>query len=745
MSIDLNKVLTSAQETIDKAVEAITETQKTQQLVTEDMRLADTKISEHNNSTKDSIHPDIREALSAIPVSIKAPIITGPNAVVSGIEHTWHFVAESAISGMTVANAFIVTLENGDSETLTPKNSEVDWTHTFNTSEEVETYFKVQATGTNSCISKITTFKLNVNLGTAPAISNLTHNIPSIIASGNTYTFEIDGTITDVDNNLDHLSLVCSDSAIALPDEVATNFQLGKTYQFQVPDGHTGADENTKVIFTVTAHDANKLFTSESITTHLNAAPNVDKVTHTFKKYPAANHSYQATVRGAVDPEGKNVTYDITSDNDKITFGKSKDIALGEEITVNFGDLAENTAYTLTLRFKDDLGDTTEYTYSDIINTPPDVSGLTAVFDKERYIAPDSGTVVISGATDTFNNSSLVYSIQDDSSGITWDKTESIAEGESVGFTISETAIRGTRTIKIGVYDGSTTVTKDFVLRLNQLPVATDVTTTLPQYVVPGSRNSFIVQGATDVDTDDTLKYTITSDNADAVIENGTDVATGSVVYITVPTEDKLARGSTLSIKIKVSDGYESAFTTASTIINSLPTSDTITLSLPTSVTSTDGTSTVTMKVSGGTVTSGTATYELSNADNLVTFSKTTGIAANDTITCTFAKVATATNTNITVKIKDQLNEYSSTDKDSSVTINPFVVVKPVTISSPAENATIDTMSGATQANFASTKGFTMTWGNAIKSSYMGSTAYSDFKATNSNITTDFSNDSSLV
>ena len=67
MSTDLNKVLTSAQETIDKAVEAITETQKTQQLVTEDMRLADTKISEHNNSTKDSIHPDIREALSAIP------------------------------------------------------------------------------------------------------------------------------------------------------------------------------------------------------------------------------------------------------------------------------------------------------------------------------------------------------------------------------------------------------------------------------------------------------------------------------------------------------------------------------------------------------------------------------------------------------------------------------------------------------------------------------------------------------
>ena len=151
------------------------------------------------------------------------------------------------------------------------------------------------------------------------------------------------------------------------------------------------------------------------------------------------------------------------------------------------------------------------------------------------------------------------------------------------------------------------------------------------------------------------------------------------------------------------------------------------------------------MRVSVVTFTSGTPIYELSNADNLITFSKTTGITADDTITCTFAKVATATSTEVTVKIKDQLGEYSNTDKNSSIVINPFVVVKPIVISSPAEDATIDTMSGATDANFASTKGFTMTWGNAVKSSYMGNTAYSDFKATNSNITTDFSNDSSLV
>ena len=573
MATNVYDVLDQVQDVVDAAVEVVEQTTETQRILHKNRQYVDPKISTHNEDPK--AHEDIRGAVASMtenmPSMITPPEVTGPSAVESGESGTWVFSSQSVISTVTVTGFTVVT-SDGETFDIPATNGSGSFTHTFTGTRNQVKFFNVTAYGSYDFTSKVVKKEFTVTIHLPPTMGNMQHTLPAVISHGQEYTFQISG-ITDPDDDLAQIDLTYDNSKITLSK--STDITQGEDITLTC-----GNIQGGSTTITVTATDDKGMTNTASIVLNLNQDPVAANISHTYPTKLNANSVNACRVSGFTDPDGDTVTYSIASSIPEITFSKSTGIAANEDINVTVGNVASNTAYTLTLTFTDPHGGTTSAIISSSINNPPNMSGFVGTVASRLVPGSSNNNLTLSGATDA-DGDTVVYSLSNIPTGFTFSKTTNIAENETITFSVPASAVRGqTYSVTVTATDSNNatnTGTVDFVI--NTLPNVNSVACTLPDTVAPDTDYTISFSGATDVDGQ-TLSYTPSSTAAN--VNSAADLAANATFTLHTPTAASVARGSTWDLVVTVSDGLETASKTFTYTQNELP--DVTNLDVTTSV-----------------------------------------------------------------------------------------------------------------------------------------------------------------
>ena len=187
--------------------------------------------------------------------------------------------------------------------------------------------------------------------------------------------------------------------------------------------------------------------------------------------------------------------------------------------------------------------------------------------------------------------------------------------------------------------------------------------------------------GATDADSGQVLTYHLSVDNPNITVSDyGGGHGPGS---ITIPDTSVIPRGTAVNLTIQVSDGLETVNKVFALYINNLP-SGTLTHTVAHSMQG--GANKAQTVTFSGITDSETVTYSLSGEG--LTFSKSSGIAANESVTITAAKVAATTVRTLTVTPYDACGE-AGTPVNIQITVEPIIIGLAPIISAPTEGQII--------------------------------------------------------
>lgn len=696
---DISNVLKGSQDVIDAAVSTVTETRKTQEILKHNISVTDKKVGDHNADPES--HADIRTQLEEMPAMISDPEISGPNSIETGTEGTWNLASSPspAYTGIiTIAKFKVYDSKGQEIDELKAVEGSADFVHTFTGERNEQIYFQVQAVGGVKTVPEAYTSKraiqnLTITQHLPPDMSGMTCTIPSNITEGHVYPFRI-ANIVDLDGDLENVTISCTDPHLTFNE---TTIQLNTDYTLTVDEGHNGPAEIT---ITFTAHDTWGLSATKNVRVHLNAVPVVSGFGHTFPTYPNPNSNYTFKVFGATDPDGEanNLRVKFSSEQ-SITFTKSEDVALNEDVTAIIGDITPNTPVTITATVVDPDDGQASATISSVINSVPVMTNFVATQQYTVWPLNVTGTISFAGATDP-NGEAITYSLVNSyPSELTFSKTSGIAENEVINVTISSSAVRGqSYIIPVTATDASQgSATANVTIKINSLPDVTNLACTLATYLVPGKMVEGSVSGATDIDGQN-VTYTVTSDNPNVILGNATNIAAGAAFSITPPSEADLARGDSFNLIFTVSDGFETSTRTIAYYQNRLVDASSIVTTLPSSIQG-GAEHAVNFSISGGSDADGhTFTYNITNLPIGVSVSKSTGITAGESIKLTATKVAADTPLSFVITATDSLGEVSITSQTIPFTVTIITVTAPPTITSPVDGAKLEYDDGVDMA-----------------------------------------------
>jgi hypothetical protein len=361
------------------------------------------------------------------------------------------------------------------------------------------------------------------------------------------------------------------------------------------------------------------------------------------------------------------------------------------DITLTGEDLSTKI---LKIRAIDNYGSKSEYYEHPVVistNNPPNLDNL--VVNGLSDIVKPNATLNISftGGTDA-DGDTIKYSITNisDPTNISFSKTNNIDDGEVIQLTTTSAVTRNQvyNFTVVGTDNRfSGTASKVFSFKINTQPVATGITLNgLPTIVKPGMSYPVTITGGTDIDSSQTLKYSISSDKSYITFSKSTDISdneTFNIIY-----DSSATRGETPTFTITVSDGLETASKNITTgKVNSLPDASAITTTgLQTSVV---GGTTYSFTITGSTDSDNQPiTYKIIGGSGL-NITPTVNIAPDANVTFNPTKVSTTTNITFTIYSVDSLGEQSATGKDFTVTVNPIIKTATPSIISPSSNAEI--------------------------------------------------------
>lgn len=544
--------------------------------------------------------------------------------------------------------------------------------------------FTVTVSDTYESVTK--TFTTLVN-SLPVTTSEVINNLPTIIKPDSTTAVNISGA-TDI--NGQSLAYSISSNRAYITFSKSSGLASGESFNIIAS---AAAVRNETITFTVTASDGLET-TTKTFTTKINNLPVTTGMTFSLPAIVKPSTTYTGmTLSGMTDVDGQSLTYSITSNNASVTFSKASGLTSGEAFNVVVGAIARNTTVTFTVTGSDGL-ETVTKTFTTKINNLPVTTGL-LVNNLPTVIKPNQTVAInLTGGTDV-DSQTLSYSIAaSDATNITFSKASGLASGESFNMVVSSGATRGaTITLTITVSDGleSSTATKTF--KINTLPVLTGLTFSIPSFIKPSATTSgVILSGGTD--TDQSLTYTITSDNAGITYSKSTGLTNGEAFNVIAGA---ITRGTTITFTVTASDGLETTTKTFTTKINQLP-STSVTTTLPT-ILKPNQTQAITL--SSTDPDAQVVTYSITSSDANVTFSKSSGIAVNESFNVIVATGTTRGSTvTLTITISDGL-ETASTTKTFKVNTLPvttgIVTTLPAIIKPSSTNAF--SISGATDVD----------------------------------------------
>ena len=593
---DIRSVIQNSQDVIDAAVEVISATRRTQNILEQNIYVTDQKIGVHNVDPES--HDDIRQQLNAM---FDDPVISGVSAVASGEANTWSLYSAPKFDGMSVSK-FVIRLPDGTSEEVTAENNSATWTHTFTVAHSSETYFTVQAYG-GSFSSKITQKNLMVTKYLPPDMSSMVHTIPSTINRSTTYTYQING-IVDPDSDLSSITVACNTVGVTMGNEGVCEQNTDLTFTVGDIQGPS------TVSFTFTARDSRGLTSSATVNVHLNAYPDVSQAVVTADPHLPAGVSRSMYVTGITDADGQavNLTLSVSAPNVVIT--PSSGLYLGDTFTVTpSSSYQPGDTVTFTFTVSDPNGGVATFSRTYEISSPPDLTN----FEVTTHSYPHIGTnnITLTGAVDPDNDGDCTYSISCSNGAITFSKTAGIVDDEVITYTVPNTVARGTvLTFTVTVYDVTgdsitTTFTTTVKNEINVLDVfdASAISVVVPDmnnvrrtdpvsrtsrtytgsairignsliesgtYVVPPSFATFAnesgkvanmrscptIEFTNKVSSIQGYDFTVTVVAADA---SGVIQATGAKAFSVIPPSILTkARGTTWTVSVTVSDGFDS-------------------------------------------------------------------------------------------------------------------------------------------------------------------------------------------
>lgn len=540
---------------------------------------------------------------------------------------------------------------------------------------------------------------------------NFALSLPKLIKPYTIYTVTASGILPDPNipqaeqQTIAYTNLTCNNSNVTITK--ATDADSTFTVQTGgISRGNTVRFITSYTYFTYPKSDGSTFkYPSKIITSvEVNHLPKIKDATTLLKgpRLVNPNSTNTYTLEGATDPDGEAVTYsvavnDVTINKDQITFSKSTGIADGEEFTLNCANVTEGTPIILDVTVTDTTGESISLVNQlgdgrIVVNTPPDLSGVqngifanTPVSDFPSCLIPNHDyTVTIPNITDV-NGDTVSCNFSTQSDAFTFSPKTNIISGTNVTIHVNKNVIHGaTYDFTFTANDssgGSSSITVSRII--NQLPNTDAVVNPIGIAGLKPSTtyNLPMPSGATDADSGQELTYHLSVDNPNITVN---DYAGGhGPGSITIPDTSVIPRGTAVNLTMQVSDGLETVSKVFALYINNLP-SGTLTHSVKSSMQG--GANKAQTVTFSGITDSETVTYNLSGEG--LTFSKSSGIAANESVTITAAKVAATTVRTLTVTPYDACGE-AGTPVEIQITVEPIIIGLAPVISAPTEGQII--------------------------------------------------------
>ena len=382
-------------------------------------------------------------------------------------------------------------------------------------------------------------------------------------------------------------------------------------------------------------------------------------------------------ITGGSDPEGDTITYRVASSDSKLTFSKTSGITSGENITLTVGDLTTDVPVTISVFVVDSQGNESAAKTVGIalkyINTAPVMTAFKSQLLPATVNEKTQQTVMFTGAVDSENHS-FTYSINPPPE-LTFSKTSGITEGEII--TVSVGSVSATKTISYQVYakDSNNAISELKTINvtinnINTTPEGSSITWNGGLTINENTSKAVSFNGAIDADGD-AIFYDILD------IVNGTNLQFSKTTNISEGENITITAGNvstdtvvTFNVQAKDLSGLTTTkkpFNITVKNVNTAPSSSGITWTGPSNI---NQNTSVTVSFSGATDPEGDAvTYKLNLIPPELTFSKTSGITAGESVTLTSGTISATGTVSFSVIPVDS-SGLEGTAKSLSIIVN---------------------------------------------------------------------------
>lgn len=252
---------------------------------------------------------------------------------------------------------------------------------------------------------------------------------------------------------------------------------------------------------------------------------------------PDSSRTYPFLIRNLGEDGTGRFSYELDANGSGLLFDKTTNLNTEEEIHLTVpGSMPRDTDVTFYLIVHDLYGDSQTLEVTIHINAIPgaeDFQHNVPVFavPGRTYNLKFSGIISADGTP-------AKYSLQNIDSVLTFDKTSGILANENVKMLVSETAERGQLygfdVVSLDENNASVTIEQSF--SINTLPLADDVTSTLPESTKGGVTLVFKINGGQDQEGDiDTITFDIDPLSTDLGFKKTTGIRQDEEVQVTVP------------------------------------------------------------------------------------------------------------------------------------------------------------------------------------------------------------------
>lgn len=387
-----------------------------------------------------------------------------------------------------------------------------------------------------------------------PQVTSFTHTYPNNLTKGNSILARVSGP-TDPDG--DPLTYDISSSIPQITFSKTSGIQLNEDITVSVA---STATPNTPYTLTFTFKDPYGGTVQHTLSSVINNPPVMTNFQCHQETYHIPGNTTKMSFTGVTDVDEEPITFSIVNTNTNISFSKTSNIQPGEEIDVTPSSASvHGQTYNITVQARDTSGAVSEATVGIRINNVIAAAS----------IATNIASVVKPGATNTWkittavdqDSQELTYSVSCTNSNVTLSNNTNIkanANFTCVANLGTGLARGGTFNLVIAAFDGYETVTKTVTVKMNSLPVATNVVQTgIPSDFKGGTENqkTFKLSGGTDVDNQ-TVTYNITDIDTGLTISKTSGIAANEnlTIYAT-----KVSTATNKTFKVVPVDAFGEA------------------------------------------------------------------------------------------------------------------------------------------------------------------------------------------